>query len=393
MMTMQATATTWTARRIRSSPRLELRRLDELAPEQREPFRELEADESFYGLLVPRAPATISIKSVGTQTAALFRELADPAPLDPGLLADDEYRGDVIDLVLDGVLEIESDDDFVSGAEAFPILIPEPRPHGGRGSIARLSQEALEHASDLATSEAGALTTALYSYNRIPISRFWLARWPDRDAILAEIGAVIGPRRSFLDRFWSLVPPDRSPGWISWQSRSGPERRHRHDDVTWKLYVSPRPEHIADAFGALVRVLAEIPGAQMKIGRDAAGLLRADKLVCYFASKGELEGAANALATELRGCPAHGVPFTAGVDDDGLLSWGVDPPDSSRALSWLGRESWRLWIATRLGAALSMAKEARTTLPPSQFAVERVRRHGVDVDTWTPGPSLWRALA
>jgi hypothetical protein len=387
-------ATSWTRRRFRASPRLELKRLDELPPEQREPFRELERDDDFYGLLVPRAPASISIKSVGEQTASLFRELLAPANIDATLLADDDYRGDVIDLVLDGVLEIEHDSRFVTGAAAFPLVCPTPKTIAGDDAIGRISAEALEHAIDLATDDAGALTTALYTYYRIPLSRFWLARWPGREEVLAEIGAS-GDLRGFMDRYWSLIPTESSPAWISWQSRSAAPR-HRHDTIgmTWKLYVSPRPEHIRDGFAALVRVLAEIPGAQMKIGRDAAGLLRPDKLVSYFTSREDLDRAATALAAELRGCPAHGIPFTAGVDADGLLSWGVDPPDSARALSWMGRESWRLWIATRLGAALSLAKSSGVTGDDAlAFAVERVRRHGVEVDTWTPGPSLWRTLA
>jgi hypothetical protein len=136
----------------------------------------------------------------------------------------------------------------------------------------------------------------------------------------------------------------------------------------------------------------------MKIGMDAAGLLRPDKIVAYFGSREDLDTAARELANELQGCPAHGVPFTAGIDDDGLLSWGIDPPESERPLSWLDRESWRLWIAKSLGAALALAKGAARPLAqqvvePWRFAVERVRRHGVDVDTWTPADTLWRAGA
>src|SRR5438874_127159 len=84
---------------IRTSPRFELKQLAELSAEQREPFRELEADKDFFGLLVPRGGTTMNIKSVGHDTAALLRRLATPSTLD----ADD----DVIDLVLDGVLEVE----------------------------------------------------------------------------------------------------------------------------------------------------------------------------------------------------------------------------------------------------------------------------------------------
>ena len=88
-----------TETRFRASARFELKQLAELTAEQREPLRELENDPSFFGLLVPRDTAGANIKSVGSETAALLRRLATPA-----VLAIDD---DIIDLVLDGVLEIE----------------------------------------------------------------------------------------------------------------------------------------------------------------------------------------------------------------------------------------------------------------------------------------------
>jgi hypothetical protein len=379
----------WTDLRFRSTESLELKRLDDLTPEQKEPFKELEADSDFYGLLVPRPGVALNVKSVGSQTAALFRDLAQPTRLDAAVTSDDEYRNDLVDLVLDGVLEIESDDGFVSGADAFPVFYPDTPTLGTETAIARLSREALQHAEDLDTSDAAALTNALYAYNRIPITRYWQSRFPNRDAVLALLGADTAPLKTLLERFWTMTPPDAGGFWISW--RSTMHRPHAPGDATYKLYVSPRPEHIREAFHALVRVLAEIPGSQFKIGPDASGLLRPDKLVAYFPNRAELDGALSALHTELAGCPAHGIPFTAGIADDGLLSWGMDPPDSERALSWQQRESWRLWIAMRLGAAIAIAKRStHARVEPWRFAVERVRRYGVDVETWTP-TTIWRS--
>ncbi|HYU25466.1 MAG TPA: hypothetical protein VEO74_09705, partial [Thermoanaerobaculia bacterium] len=163
--------------------------------------------------------------------------------------------------------------------------------------------------------------------------------------------------------------------------------------VTYKLYISPRPERIRDAFDVVVRVLSDFPGTPFKIGNSPVGLLRPDKFVAYFATREELGDAAEVLRRELAGCDAHGVPFSAGLDDSGLLSWGVDPPEDERALQWLGRDSWRFWVAKRLGAALSIAKNARSAdaVEPWRFAIERARRHGVDVETWTPSAALWSA--
>jgi hypothetical protein len=376
--------------RFRSSPHIELKMLSELSPEQQDAFRELERDTDFYGLLVPRRPSAINIKSVGRETAELFRGLSSPARIDAAMLGESGARADVVDLVLDCILEVESDGDFVSGADALPLVCPAPPEPRADHAVARLSREALLYAQDIESIDAATLTSAIYFYNRIPLSRFWEERFPDRDAVAAHLGVHAGSLHALLEEHWTFVPPESSNGWLSWYPRAA--RRRSSGDVTYKLYVSPRPEHVRDAFASLVRVLARCPGSQMKIGQDAAGLLRPDKMVAYFHSREELDEAAMATQRELAGCPAHGVPFTAGIDAAGLLSWAIDPPDTSRALSWLGRESWRLWLAQKMGSAFAVAKQARgNTTEPWRFVVERVRRLGVDVERWTPEESLWSA--
>jgi hypothetical protein len=378
--------------RFRSSPFVDLKQLADLAPEQREPFRELESDADFFGLLVPRPPLRMNIKSVARQTADLFRSLANAAHLDGTLLADEEYRNDVVDLVLDGVLEVERGGAFLSGADALTAVCPSVEEPGIHNAAARLSRDALLHAQDLETRDPQVLTTALYLYNRIPMSPFWKARFPDGNAVLAHLGADRGPLRVLIDRDWIAHPPGSSRGWLSWHSKTPVAREA--GGVTHKLYVSPRPEQIREAFEVVVRVLAGFPGAQFKVGDDASGLLRPDKLVSYFVTREQLDEAAAVLSRELAGCAAHGVPFTAGIDDAGLLSRGIDPPDSDRALSWLGRESWRLWVVQHLASALALAKSARSAnaVEPWRFAIERVRRQGVNVETWTPSPALWSLL-
>jgi hypothetical protein len=352
--------------RFRASSLVELKRLADLDAAQRAPFVELESDPNFYGLFIPRPPLTTNLQAVERETAELFLSLATPSRVS----VDDH----VIDLVLDGFLEIESDGTFVCGADAFSILcdpISSTATHG-------LSRDALLHAQDLEVRDARELTLALYLYNRIPLTPFWKSRFPNRDAILAHLGAT------HLAGRWTASKHDH---WLSWSSRM----TSRDDSaVTYKLYVSPRPERIRDAFDAVVRVLSEVPETAFKIGDSAAGLLRPDKLVLYFTAREQLDEVADALRRELSGCDAQGVPFTAALDDDGLLSWGIDPPESDRPLRWLDSESWRFWIAQRLGAALSVAMLARNAaIEPWRFAIERVRRAGVDVETWTPSPQLW----
>jgi hypothetical protein len=370
--------------RFRANPLVELKPLDEIPEAQRRPFRDLERDPEFYGLLVPKAPLRMNLLSVQRQTADFFRSLATPSFLDGEVLADEESVRDVVDLVLDGILEIERGDEFVSGADAMVLLCASI---SSVDPAARLSHAALFHAQDLETTDPETLTAALYGYNRIPISSFWKARFASREAILAHLGADRGSLSALLQRDWTA---SRSPGFLYWSPRD--RMRVDANDVTYKLYVSPRPERIRDAFEIVVRVLSGFPGTPFKIGDGAAGLLRPDKFVAYFTSRERLDEVAAELHRELSGCEAHGVPFTAHLDDGGLLSWGVDPPDSDRALQWLRRESWRFWVAKRLAAAIAIAKRAHTAaaVEPWRFALERARRHGVDVSTWTPSARLWR---
>jgi hypothetical protein len=122
-----------------------------------------------------------------------------------------------------------------------------------------------------------------------------------------------------------------------------------------------------------------------KIGKGAQGLLRPDKMVAYFSSYEDLAETAKQLEQEMARCPAQGVPFTAELGGDGLLSWGVDPPAEEQVLPWLERESWRLWVTNRLAVALIDTSNGNTAkLEPWQFALRRLQLEGVDTHTWTP---------
>jgi hypothetical protein len=178
----------------------------------------------------------------------------------------------------------------------------------------------------------------------------------------------------------------RRKGWLVWSSD-----RVRRGAKPTSPTRSVRARNASARFSRSSRVLGGFPRARFKIGDSAAGLLRPDKPVAYFETRDALEEAADALRRELAGCEAQGVPFTASLDDSGLLSWGVDPPAADRVLRWRDAESWRFWIAQRLGGALAVAKRARTAsaVEPWRFALERLRRQGLDVETWTPSAELW----
>jgi hypothetical protein len=135
----------------------------------------------------------------------------------------------------------------------------------------------------------------------------------------------------------------------------------------------------------VVQILNDSGAHSFKVGANSIGVLRPDKFVLYFSDCNSLQQTAREIALALSGCPVHGVPFTASIDDGGLLSWGIDPLPAIGAPWWQRPESWRLWVTNRLAAALISARNSPSaSLQPWQFALERLRLDDVDTETWAP---------
>lgn len=382
---------------FRANPAYELVVFDRLPPDQQEALKDLTKDPDFYGVLISQAGSTRNTKSVSQDTALLFLTLSTPGPVPAYVRTKlaDTCNQTVAELVLDGVLEIEREGRFVCGSEAYDVIYSETPVAQARGTLARLAQTALEYAQGLDIDDSVALSARLYFYNRVPLSPRWKWRFPGQEAVSEYLGIDSGgASRRFLDGRWARmrVSP-QNEGWIQWESRAY-QRLETAAQQGYKLYVSPQPEFVQKAFNAVAEVLRESKAHHFKVGNDAAGLLRPDKIVIYFQDFESLQDTANQIAAQLTGCLAQGVPFTAGIADDGLLSWGIDPPPEKGMLAWQERESWRLWITNRLAVALLAAKKApSSTLEPWRFALERLRLDNVNTDTWAPLASFGRPYA
>jgi hypothetical protein len=116
------------------------------------------------------------------------------------------------------------------------------------------------------------------------------------------------------------------------------------------------------------------------------GICRPDKIVVYLTQLDDLYEFADVLRSRLSGCAAQGVPFTAAVSENGLLSWGADPP-SARGTR---KTSWRMWVAWRLAEYLISAQTAEvSTREPWEYALERLSLTGIDTETWIPANGMW----
>jgi hypothetical protein len=381
---------------FRANPAYELLPADRLSPTLEQLLGNLPRDPDFYGILRPRTMGGLGMKSIGRDTALLYSTLVEPGPLPAEIrtLLGDQCNQAVAELVLDGVLEIAQGRGFVSGVRAYGLIFDDAVPLTGRGTIARLSVEALQYGQALDLLDSTQLSLRLYCYNRRPASPQWRQRLPTPSAVEEYLGIQQGgSNRAMLDRYWTRAPPQPPyDGWLSWRARytqpvAGP------DGLTYKLYVSPSCEALTEAFHIMLGVLTETDAPVFKIGKDIYGLLRPDKFIAYFPSWEALQEAAARLGQRLKGCPAQAVPFTAALQDDGLLSWGRDPGRDPQSGAWPGRESWRLWVTNRLAVALLAAKAALDAgAEPWQFAMRRLQVEGVDTTTWTPAADmLWRA--
>jgi hypothetical protein len=379
---------------FRANPAYQLVLFDRLSPEERRTLADLQKDPEFYGLLRPQDPR-LGTKSVGRDTALLFFTMQTPGPIPAYLLEQlgPSSNETIARLVLDRILEMDVAGAFLSGAEAHSVIYGEPPAAGAGGVLEQLSIQALRYAQGLEVADSFQLSSRLYLYNRLPASPSWKRVFPSENAVAQHLEIQPGGRNhAVLERHWiSRRPAPDNPGWRIWTSPARGE--HPVKARSYKLYICPRSEHLRDGFRATLEVLTEVRAPQFKIGKDVYGVLRPDKLVAYFGCLEEVRETAERLRQRLQGMPAQGVPFTAPLDDAGLLSWGMDPPRGEHLLPWQG-PSWRRWVTDRLAVALLSAKATpRGSLEPWQFALDRLRLEGIDTTSWSPDQGMWDTVA
>lgn len=375
-------------RRFRLNPAFRIVPADQLSPDDLERLGGLRNDGEVQAVLMPTVPL-LSAKAICRQTAALldsFRLPAFPRPYSGDVIGAEETL--LLRLVLDSVLEIEHEGHFLHGPSAREALQIAPLDEFvDERPPARLSLEALRYAEALEMSEPLTLSAKLYGYNRVPISPRWVERVGTPEGMASWIGLETNsPLWTHVRNGWFEAPPSLdNPGWRYFRSE------HQIRGASFKLYVNPRLDCFREAIEAALPVFLDMGFTAFKVGRHLQNLLRPDKFVAYASTQDQINSAARALLLKIRGMPAQGVPFTSAIDDDGLLSWGVDPPRIERVSCYQGT-SWRRWVTDKLAVALVAARAGRAEAPV-RFALQRAALEGIDVNSWTPVSVPWAQIA
>lgn len=370
-------------RTYRSNPGYRLVPFADLGEAERSSLGSVSDDPALYGVLVPHKQQSLTVKVVSHDTADLFLDLWSGMPLPDDRCA--VTTTDLDDLVAAEILGIEQDGQFLTGLAALAMLdAPAGRWPAGAlpdGVLARLSLAAVEYVQRLDLSNPAAMSGRLYAYNRIPVGPTFQRWWPN-GVVRSRLDDVVSSASHPSDD-WQASTSD--PTWSTY-ARNDRSSQLGSDSSIYKLYVSPLPDHY---FATLERVVAMVPLQPevigWKAGNDLRALLRPDKLVVYFLSADAVRSFASDLLAVLDGVPAQGVPFTAELGSDGLLSWGVDPPRLSTGPASVLSDSWRTWLTDRLAGALWQATRDGLDGPSAcDAALHRLRVAGVDTQRWMP---------
>lgn len=373
---------------FRSNPDYELILYDHLPQEAKKSLAALLKDPNFYGVL-QSTNRKLGLKSVCRETALLFFSLQKTGKLPRyvQVMYGSRFNEIIAKLVLDHILEIQSNERFLSGSDAYQMIYVNQPKMKLDGYISRLSIEALQYGQCLEFDDCLKMSARLYSYNQLPITPKWRNLFSSEEAIIQYLGIGFGgENRAILDRHWVSIRNSSNNKWFAW---SFIDAVPFHS--SYKLYISPRCEQLVEVVSSTLDVLTEVRAPSFKIGNDVYGLLRPDKMVAYFKTFDEMSEAAIRLAKRLKGISAQGVPFTAAIEPSGLLSWGMDPPRQENSLPWQG-PSWRRWITDRLAVALVAAKTSSPTIEPWQFALDRLSLEGINTVSWVPKPTIWNEL-
>jgi len=386
----------------RFGERYTLTPFDDLDDRHRERFRLYVEDKRYCALLRPVIGVKLTIKAVNRDLADFLTLMKTPRLVGEALSQFPEKSGQdrkqfILQLVLDGVLEVQHEGTFISGLEAVnKVLLKSDRlseilpPSGEETRIQYLSKRALYFAIQCTSLQPRDISFLLYNYNRIPVNRRWHTHLPDEPSLRRFLGLrednswpgmpdSVLPHAVRIDDDGQVNPYDQV--WQSWRLGN---RKKSEDDPSYKIYFSPTIDSLPEVFDIVRTAAAGSEAYAMKIGRTLPSVLRPDKLIVYFPQYPPAREFAEEIARRLGSFPVHGTPFSCQVSEEtALVTMGVDPPECFGE-----RYSWRLYVVQKLGLAILGARDY--TADPLAHIYSYIRLMGIDADHWRPTEKNWK---
>lgn len=386
---------------FRLNPIFEIIPVEELTEKQRTGFRRILSGKNIHSLLHAPGKAEFSVKALNQPLAEFLENLREPQRVKDLLVkfreeSDKEIRQLLIQLILDGVLEVESNGGYLSGIEALNKVIS-PAAHTAARDESRnktftheISKRALEFTLLSVYKHPRDLAWILYNFNRLPMNRARRLRLPDEESVsrfldLDEDGCWQGmseqiqPIAAERDDEGNYKPFFQV--WRSW--RIGQKRKGK-EAAGYKVYLCPMPEDVPAVFKLVRENVAGTGAHAMKTARVASALLRCDKLIVYFRSISEALEFVEGLRKGTSSFRGQGIPFSYQVNRESpMISIGVDPPGKFGI-----DNSWRRYVTDKLALAIQGCHREKAD-SPLEYIRTNMRIFGVDIDEWRPVNRDW----
>jgi len=373
---------------LRSNPSFELIESGRLNRLEQDALAGLLDNPDIFGVFRQKKINKISsTKLAYKEVALLFYSLQKPGELP--LYFKTEYNDTVnttlAKLILEGVFEISFNGEFLSGTAATSVIYKSQSVHKNKelSFLSRLSMDALNYAAYFNNANTGEIASRLYCYNTVPGSLFEGNAFSSVNKTREFL--KIGKQDTLSHQLagnWEMTETSGNYSWLAWQ-RSKEIALKPANKKIYKLYISPAPSALPVVFERSIPILTASGSFSFKIGIGAHGLLRPDKFVAYFHSYDDLINCSFSLMDQLDEFQPQGVPFTAQLDNKGILSWGRDPANEDILKDYEGG-SWRAQITEKIALVIAEAKSQNLTRNEViEYALNKISLDGIDTVTWS----------
>jgi hypothetical protein len=355
---------------------------------QKELLSGLNDETAIYGIFEPAADSSaLTVKVAYREVAMLFLHFQHFNLLPHYfIISATQHSYQILTrLILDEIIQVEWKGIYVSGAAALPAIYGQQFLEEGYipNYLSDLSLKAIYYAWTLEETDLRSIAGRLYTYNTIPWDASMKNAFENTQDVYTFLFSKMGKSsREKMQQQWYTVPGNEKGGWLSWRKNSRENVLNASSEQTYKLFISPLIHDVPEVFRHFVSSISDSEAFSFKAGGSLQGLLRPDKIVAYFYSQEALFKTAGLLQEKLEGFQPHGVPFSAQLDQKGILSHGTDPPEADVLLSTEGG-SWRSFITDQLALAILQAKKSLLNWPQTMSLIRaRLLTAGIDSYCW-----------